>query len=184
MRIFLTEKELNLARKLAEDTASVKWVGEHYPNTPESHLVGKMGEIAAAKLYYMAGVDIRPMFKFNRFDTPDIIVNDVGVEVKCWSLHNFARLGRAVTVGQYPKLKERSFIVIWAAVLDTHSVDLCGWNYISDLSRYTPKPYTQPGGKVVENYQVPMPEMRRISQLPNVGERLVSVFKSVLTFAG
>ena len=98
--IELTEREKQIARQLAQQTYEKYGAREgHYRNLLSSHLVGRMGEIAA--LEFFGSNNLNPVAKFHdpQFDNECDIVTRAGrCEVKTWSYDYWETYGRCVDV--------------------------------------------------------------------------------------
>lgn len=95
----------------APDYAINKW-SEHegyYSNKFNSHLIGKLGEVAVEKHILKIEYKLDSYFRFpDREKQSDIVVKIrkytqvCRLEIKIWSANYWEELGRCVSVDQYP----------------------------------------------------------------------------------
>jgi hypothetical protein len=149
-------------RKLLKKTAL-------YPNHPQGHFVGRLGEMAAYRWFKENGLGPKANFHFERNDLPDIDLyrTKQRVEVKSWRAFQFDELGCAVHLGQFARIMEKADVLVWASVkveryerYDTVDVELAGWNYVDDLQEARP---VNLGG--FENIQLPRAQVRLMESL-------------------
>ena len=167
MDIVITNDEYNLAIEIADETLRRFSSNRgHYNNTANSHIRGKVGEIAVSNFIGQLGFQLDPVFKdLGKMADADIIIpGKCRVEVKTWSAEFWPTMGRCIAVDQLEKLKKKADLLVWcisASKLEPlMNVELVGWNLISDIPS-APRRLTGPAnGRQVDNYQLD-PEMIR-----------------------
>ena len=181
-RVQIDAGMLSDAKSMAHQTY-IRFSGQpgYYDNTPNHHLVGKIGELACAQWAASLGVDCDQAFRdVNRMDEADLILNledprKLRIEVKAWSSHLWEPFGRCVPARQMPQVSAKADIVMWCVVtpLDgvflghicSVEVDIAGWNKMTDIGQIQPT-WTGPTGKrQVCNHQVPMDQVRPLDDL-------------------
>ena len=156
----------------AETYKKFQKVAGHYNNTLDSHLKGKLGEIAVEKyLLSTRGADvIDSAFRdISRDLECDIYSKNVRIEVKTWTRKFWRELGRCISVEQLPKLSKKADVVIWCVVEpekhDEREVSLVGWNWVNEIEQ-APRRYTGPhGGRQVDNHQLDESQIRPFTSL-------------------
>lgn len=132
----------------------------HYKNTPRTHAVGKLGELAADQWFRFQGFEVvSNWLDPNKEYLADLVVEGVTIEVKTWSLHFWAEFGRGIAVAQFEKVARKAVAVLWVT-LDTSyeqvsRADLTfrGYSMIDDI-RAAPVVETTWNGQTVPNRQV------------------------------
>lgn len=172
MELYFSNVQFELAQHLAKETLSYfKHKSGHYTNNFNSHLRGKVGEIAACSILEKYGLIIEPLFmEFSSISGPDLIVsNGLRVEVKTWSSDYWLEMGRCVAVDQFPKLRKKADCVLW--LVSDHlmkadmKVAILGWSSLTDIAN-SKRHFTGPAsGRKVENFQVEIDELRPITEL-------------------
>lgn len=172
--VVITDDELRQATELAE--ATLRLFGNargHYTNNLNSHLRGKLGEIACARWLTTNGVRIEPVFcDTKRMRECDIIASDVAtlrLDVKTWDEAHWAGLGRCVAADQLGKLEAKADGVLWCVssskLVAGMRVGLSGWSSTADI-RAAPRRWTgPPGGRQVDNHQVDPERITPLSEL-------------------
>jgi hypothetical protein len=148
------EIELSLAdAQWAAETARAsfeRWESQqgYYNNRLNSHLKGKLGEIAVEKFLLGQKLKLDSHFRFaDREKLADIVVKIKGykkvtrLEVKTWSKIYWHDLGRCIAVDQYPDLKKKADVIVWCIVDDKQILDasmpvkvlLAGWSKIEEV---------------------------------------------------
>jgi hypothetical protein len=166
--------DLQLARRLAEATFE-QWrrFQGHYNNTVDSHLRGKVGEIAVASLLEAHGCGCERVFEdLSREDECDIVVGGSRwprVDVKTWNARYWAEMGRCVSVSQLPFLRRKADAVVWCisprSLTEGAEVEVRGWSTIEDIE-HAPRRVTGPAGRrQVDNHQVEEGTLRPFSSL-------------------
>ncbi len=144
----------------------------YYRNTPNSHLRGKIGEMACMLWLKNQKSECHAAFKdIGEMKCADIIIGSepkVRLEVKTWNQKYWNEMGRCIAVGQFKSLQEKADMVIWCITPDKIEVDMrvniVGWNTIEDISK-APQRMTGPPGKQVYNYQVAPEKIRSLGDL-------------------
>jgi len=166
----LSPEAKDLASLLAAQTyAKYKNVQGHYRNLANSHLVGKLGEIAA--FIWFRDNDLNPTFNAA---TPGLdaicdIETDAGrCEVKTWSEHHWENLGRSVAVSQLKSVKNKADFIFWCSADEVDSstpkVSLHGWSDVATIEQNKP---TMMGREFrqVFNYQIPLEQLQPLDLL-------------------
>lgn len=162
------DQALELSRASLERFASVRG---YYRNTSNSHLVGKLGELAAESWFRELGHEVVSLFRDPSLEADaDIIFKEFRVEVKTWSAQYWARWGRCVAIGQLPALRRKSDILLWCTVLfdeprRTSVVDIRGWNYTAEIGSWE-QLWTGPAGRQVHNHQGLESDLRDLDDFP------------------
>lgn len=103
------------------------------------------------------GLDPDPAFRDpDRVGEPDLLLQDAGVEVKCWRPDTWDEWGRCVTPAQIRTIVRKSEAVVWAIVDDEAMpihVDVVGWNTPEDIAA-TELRATGPDYRPVMNHQL------------------------------
>jgi len=172
--ITLTDDEMREAQQLAEQTLKVfakEW--GHYNNTLNSHLRGKVGEIAVARWLETNGVRVDPLFRdTGKGSQCDIVASDarkLRLDVKTWDKTYWAEMGRCVAVDQLKKLRTKADGILWCVsspkLVPGVEVELVGWNWMDDVAA-APRRMTGPAGRrQVDNHQVDADKLRRPTDL-------------------
>lgn len=172
--VVITDDELREATELAEATLRVFGnVRGHYTNSLNSHLRGKLGEIACSRWLTTNGVGVEPVFRDTaRMRECDIIASDtstIRLDVKTWDQTYWAEMGRCVAVDQLEKLAAKADGVLWCVsssqLVSGVRVELAGWSSIADI-RAAPRRWTGPRGRrQVDNHQVDPDRITPLSEL-------------------
>lgn len=131
----------------------------YYNNKPDSHLKGKLGEIAVEQALKNFEIKCDPAFReMNRDRECDILIEALRLEVKTWSETYWLQMGRCVAVGQLPSLKKKADFVVWCSTPyvagNAAQVRIYGVTPINQIE-YQPRRLTGPDwGRKVDNYQV------------------------------
>ena len=172
MDIVITNDEYNIAIEIAEETLRRFSSNRgHYNNTANSHIRGKVGEIAVSNFIGQLGFQLDPVFKdLGKMAEADIIIPcKCRIEVKTWSEEFWPTMGRCIAVDQFEKLKKKADLLVWcisASKLEPlMNVDIVGWNLIEDIPS-APRRLTGPAnGRKVDNYQLGSEMIRPIDTL-------------------
>ena len=157
--ITLAPEIKEIASILAERSfARYKNVAGHYRNTPNSHLVGKLGECAAFFWLSEQGCNTTPLFLDSKRDREaDMIVDSHRVEIKTWSEQHWENLGRAVAVTQYPSIQKKADRILFVSVEGVDSSEpvarLRGWVEVEAFAGMEPK-MTGVAGRQIHNLQI------------------------------
>jgi hypothetical protein len=164
----------------AADTACSsfeRWESQqgYYNNRLNSHLKGKLGEIAVEKFLLDRKMKLDSHFRFsNRENLADIVVKIKGykkiarLEVKTWSKNYWQDLGRCIAVDQYPDLKKKADMIIWCVLDEKQILDapvpvkvlLAGWSKMEEVLN---APITLTGlnnMRKINNYQLAESDLR------------------------
>lgn len=143
----------------------------YYNNNHNSHLRGKLGEIAATRVLADMGLQVEPLWRdLSRMSDADIVVgNRLRADVKTWSERHWTDLGRCVAVGQLPALQRKSDLILWCTSDDQVGpgmrVTVEGWNTLDDVAT-APRRLTGPrGGRQVDNYQLDPASLRPLGEV-------------------
>jgi hypothetical protein len=168
----ITTSEYLLASDLAHQTLEVfaDFRG-HYNNNLNSHLRGKLGEIAASAFLMHLGITVTNLWEdLNSLSDTDIIApNRFRADVKTWDIRYWPAFGRCVSVDQFPKLRRKSDVVIWciaeSVLRPGMSVTVHGWSSMNDVEN-APRRLTGPSsGRQVHNFQLDEAEIREVESL-------------------
>lgn len=164
--------EFDLALDLANKTMDLfsKRLG-FYNNNLNSHLRGKIGEVAASAALTSVGIKTVDLWA----DVKSLSEADIHVpsrfraEVKTWDVRYWAEMGRCVAHGQFPKIRMKADGIIWCSS-DTHlepgmSVYVLGWNNMTDVLNAPRRHTGPPGGRQIDNYQVDLCAVRDLRLL-------------------
>lgn len=103
----------------------------------------------------------------DRVGEPDLVLHEIGVEVKCWRKETWDEWGRCVTPGQIRTVARKSRAVVWAVVDDEAvpvSVEIMGWNTPLEIAA-TDVRATGPDYRPVMNHQVATDGVRDLDDL-------------------
>ena len=161
--------DLARARELA-DASYIKFANSHgyYRNTPNSHIVGKIGEIAAESWLKSAHLPVFSLYDDpTRVQSADLEIAGIRIEVKAWTHDWWADWGRCIAVGQLAALREKSDCVLWVSAkttVDSALVFIHGWSTVPEVEQ-APIRWTGPNGRKVENYQLESEGLRNAAKL-------------------
>ncbi len=152
----------------------------YYNNRLNSHFKGKLGELAVEKFLLDQKLKLDSHFRFaDREKLADLVIKIKGynkiarLEVKTWSHHYWAELGRCIAVDQYPDLKKKADIIIWCLVDEKQILDasapvkvlLAGWSKIDEVLNAPIKLTGKDNMRKVNNYQLNEADLREMSRL-------------------
>ena len=149
------------AENLAEITLS-RFAGHcgYYPNKPNSHLRGKLGEIGFAAWLHGHGIEFDPVFlDVNRLNECDIIIikGKHRCEIKTWDETGWEQWGRCIAAGQIGKLKREADFVVWCTtpkhMTANIQMNILGWSIIDDVEN-AEKRWTGPKHNRIHNHQL------------------------------
>jgi hypothetical protein len=172
----LTRKEIDEAIDYANETYE-RWKSfrGHYPNKYNSHVKGKMGEIAVEKILVERQINFVSHFRRSKAQgLCDIELDSTQpsprLDVKIWSLDHWLEQGRCVTPGQLPKLQKLADALVWTIVdlpdikkssdldhLTEMGVEVAVWSTVSDVASTSIRPT---GWRNIPNHQVEIDSMR------------------------
>ena len=172
--IEISETDYKAATTMAGQTLA-KFAGNpgYYTNSYNSHLRGKIGEIAWAKWFADQGIDVERLYEDSALiANADLILKDEQehrIEVKTWDERWWKDLGRCIAVSQLPKLQKKVDLVIWCVsptnLQSGALVRLVGWSTVEDVAA-APKKYTGPKNRrQVHNYQLDQENLREMTSL-------------------
>lgn len=165
----LGAKDLARATELAE-TSYNQFADSrgYYRNTHNSHIVGKIGEVAAESWLKSAHLPVRSLFdEPNQIQSADIAIADIRIEVKTWRNEYWANWGRCIAVGQVAALRAKSDCVLWLSATTTKDSALVffhGWSTLPEIEQ-APIRWTGPSGRQVKNHQLESERLRDASEL-------------------
>ncbi|MBT7692944.1 MAG: hypothetical protein HN750_13095 [Gemmatimonadales bacterium] len=177
-KVRISEEQFAVAGDLADQTLRL-FAGRpgYYNNNRNSHLRGKLGEIAATQVLSGLGLECETLWAdIGRLAEADIEVPGVfRADVKTWSAQYWADMGRCVAVGQVQKLAVKADLIIWCVSeprLQPHmAVEVRGWNSIADVEA-APRRLTGPAtGRKVDNRQIDEAVIRVLEDLRSYGRR-------------
>jgi hypothetical protein len=145
----------------------------YYNNTPNSHLRGKLGEIACQRWCEFNDIVNEALFEDpEQIGEADLVVRDDAdhrIEVKTWDETGWDQWGRCIAVPQLPKLRAKADCVLWCTspkvLVAGIRVMLVGWNTVDDIAA-APRRWTGPAwGRQVDNYQLDSQTIRPMAAL-------------------
>ena len=141
----------------------------HYPNKPDVHLRGKIGEVAVEQWAKNQGLAATSWFRDeSRERDADLLIGDCRVEVKTWNGTGWKDWGRCVRPEQLSALERKADAILWCYITqskETTVVTLAGWSKLADV-KATPVTTTGPPGNRLTNHQLGQSELRDLSTLP------------------
>ena len=172
-RIIIHQTSYDTAHRLATETLALfaKSHG-HYTNSLNSHLRGKIGELACADWLSEKGVHCERVFEvITRIAEADLVTRILRLDVKTWDERYWHEMGRCVAVAQLATLKSKADAVLWCVTPQTLgpgiAVVIVGWNTLDDVAT-AQRCWTGPAGKrQVYNYQVELSAVRPLDELVN-----------------
>jgi len=172
MQVHIVGEKFGEAQELSRSSLKrFEAVRGYYRNTSNSHLVGKLGELAAESWFHEIGHEVKSLFRDPALEAEaDFIVSTLRVEVKTWSAQYWAKWGRCIAIGQLPALKRKSDLLLWCTVefdehLRTSAVNIRGWNFTADVGSWE-QLWTGPAGRQVHNYQGQDSDLRDLDDFP------------------
>ena len=183
MIIEMTKQKINEAKGLAEVTHK-RFCGlrGHYNNTPKSHFLGHLGEIAYETYFHSNNYKTDSLFReSSSTKNCDIVLTSdsekIRIEVKTWSEHYWEDLGRCIAVDQIEKLKNKCDIIVWCIVKqpvpdyfsETIScfIDVGLWSTLNDISESPVRLTGRCRMRKVNNFQVDIGRIRSEDELKN-----------------
>lgn len=168
----LTADDVREALKLADASfqrnAHRRGQQKQYPNTPKSHQVGKVGEVACSSALAQHGIAATDNFRDPSSEgEADIVAGHWRLEVKSWSAFAWVPGGRCVTPGQLPYVRAKADAVVWCTVegvLTAGRVLVRGWSRVDDLAQTVPR-FTTVGRNSILNHQVNENAIRDLADL-------------------
>ncbi len=170
----LTEEKLAEAKQLSKETyEKFKTRAGYYNNSPNSHLKGKLGEIAVELYFKTLELECEAIFRdLSRDRECDLLVNGHRIEVKTWSSEYWSEMGRCIAVGQLQTLTAKADSVVWCTTdysgFGLPIVQLQGWNSIHEIQDAPIKLTGPTHGRKVQNYQFEVSSLRSITTLSEV----------------
>ena len=141
--------------------------------TPESHLKGKLGEIAVEKWAMSHKLPTDSAFEVSDRDwEADLIINGTKVDVKTWAKTWWPELGRCLAVNQLPSICKKADVLVWCYVEnqfdESAQIEIAGWSTGPDIEN-APIQDTGPAGKrKVRNHQLAIDDLRPLDTLITV----------------
>ena len=177
IEVLISEEQFALANDLAGQTLNLFSDRRgYYNNNHNSHLRGKLGEIASTQILTDLGLPSNALWAdLSRLREADIDVPGVfRADVKTWSARYWADMGRCVAVGQVPKLAKKADLIIWCVsapqLRPGMTVEVRGWNSLADVEAAPRRMTGPPSGRKVDNYQLDESALRDLATLPAFGE--------------
>jgi hypothetical protein len=158
----------------------------HYRNQWASHLVGRLGEVAAEQFFASRGLVVLSHFRFpEREALCDIELAALRFDVKTWSAAFWNDLGRCAAVNQMPVLERKADGILWCVLHENASlskdawlakasvrVALRGYSTLADIRQSPVRLTGRPGMRQVRNHQVAEKDIRRLDALiPTLDQR-------------
>jgi len=113
--------------------------GAHYPNSLSSHLIGRLGEHAAAQFFKRLDPhnEVQETCLNPYLDQEADLVTAYGrVEVKTWMDNTWSKYGGSVAVSQFERLQTKADAIMWQSLRFTSSgavVTFWGFNWMDDF---------------------------------------------------
>ena len=169
-------KDFEHATSLAEETLALfESRAGHYNNNLNSHLRGKLGEIAATVALESFGLEPNRIWA----DTSKLSLADLEVpgrfraDVKTWDRRYWATMGRCIAVNQISRLRHKAEAVIWCQsdsnLTPGMVVHVVGWNALEDVALAPRRLTGPPRGRKVDNYQLDIGAIRPLMSILNHG---------------
>ena len=171
----------------AADESMARWASSpgHYRNQWTSHLVGRLGEIAAEQFLLSHGVQVQAHFRFpERENLCDIELFPAGrepsvrLDVKTWSEAFWPDLGRCIAVNQLEALDHKAKGILWCIVHESARrsqaiwqtqeavrVSIAGYSTISDVHQAPIRLTGRAGMPQVRNHQIAEQDLRPLDEL-------------------
>lgn len=168
----ITAEELAAATELAEKTLEM-FAGRsgYYNNNINSHLRGKLGEIAVSTFLRSRDLTTDDLWKdLQRIGDADVVVpSRFRADVKTWDHRYWPDYGRCVSVSQFPKLRTKADAIIWCTSDSTiragMAVTIEGWNTMEDIAQAPRRHTGPPNRRQVYNHQLDPDSLREISTI-------------------
>lgn len=183
IRIFLETADVNWA--ILSASASIKkWSGQagYYDNRINSHVKGRLGELAVEKYLLEKGCKLDSHFRFpDRENLSDLVIKIKRytairrLEVKTWDAKYWPELGRCIAVEQYSDMKKKADVILWC-VIDLKDVEallknpqevtvsLAGWSKVEEIATAPVKDTGIGGMRKVKNYQLLETDLHSMSE--------------------
>lgn len=164
--VVISREQYQVAESLATETFAIyKNSKGHYNNTANTHLRGKIGELAVSAWLDSNEIAHEAVFRDkNRMAEADILAGQAFLEVKTWDTAYWADLGRCIAVDQLAKLKNKASRVVWCVTPSNLkpgiTVEIVGWSTIDDIEGAPSRHTSVNGGQSVHNYQVDIVSLR------------------------
>lgn len=169
----------------AADESIARWISApgHYRNQWTSHLVGRLGEVAAEQFLTKRSVPLQAHFRFpEREALCDIeIASDkksTRLDVKTWSATFWPDLGRCVAMNQLPVIERKADGILWCILRENAGwpkdiwlkrpsvgVSLVGYSTLADVRRSPISLTGRPGMRQVQNHQLAEKDIRPLDEL-------------------
>ena len=141
--------------------------GAHYPNRLSSHLVGRLGEHAAAQFFTrldphhpVEETCLNPYLD----QEADLITSQGRIEVKTWMDNTWGQYGGNIAVSQYKGIKSKADLIMWQSVRfvpEGAVVTFWGFNRVEDFDGMRPIRVTS-DAVVADVYRMPEESMRSL----------------------
>lgn len=164
----LTERLAAEACKLAQET----WERNrdnpdyYYPNNLLTHQVGKLGEVSAECWIRESGHKLDAVFRdLTREGECDLMIGELRLEVKTWSIKHWEKSGRCVIPKQLPWIAKKADSILWVTIdreLEPPLAVIQGFNNVGEIRAY--EPIHTPTLNIL-NHQVPLSDLRDPSTL-------------------
>ena len=172
MDFIISIEQFNLAETLAIETLHrFSNAKGHYNNTSNSHLRGKIGEIAVSTALEKLGFELENTYTdLDRMSEADIIIpGKLRIDVKTWNIEHWDEMGRCISVDQIGKLEKKADAIVWCTSPEMLAPGICveivGWNKVSEV-RQSPRRMTGPkNGRKVDNFLMDISDIRDFSDL-------------------
>ena len=173
--VTLSQEDIAWAVQRAQETLA-RWgkVYGHYNNKFNSHLKGRLGEVAVEKLIQQWELKHASHFRDADLDKwcdielqKTISITPCRVDVKTWSEEHWQDLGRCIAVNQVPSLEKKADRIIWCVVekmetpspetvlaLESIDVDVVGWSTLAEVKGAPIKFTGHAWMRKVENHQL------------------------------
>jgi hypothetical protein len=180
----------------AADESMARWASApgHYRNQWTSHLVGRLGEIAAEQFLMSHSVQVQAHFRCpERESLCDIELLAAGralsvrLDVKTWSQAFWPDLGRCIAVNQLQALEHKAEGILWCILHESARrpraiwqtliavrVSIAGYSTMSDVRQAPIRLTGRAGMPKVKNHQIAELDLRPSDELVSSLIRLKS----------
>jgi len=171
----ITADEFNVARDLAHQTLKIfERRPGYYTNNINSHLRGKLGEIAVSAYLRARGAATDGLWRdLARISEADVVIaGRFRADVKTWDIRHWPDFGRCISVDQFPTLRTKADGIVWCTsdsdLRPGMAVTIQGWNTMDDVAQ-APERLTGPTyGRKVHNHQLDAASLREIRAILNM----------------
>lgn len=170
----IESEDFEYAKSLAEETLGLfEGRSGHYSNSLNSHLRGKLGEIAASAALESLGLELNRMWAdISKLSLADLDVSGrFRADVKTWDRRYWPTMGRCIAVSQLPRLRFKAESVIWCQsdsnLAPGMIVQVVGWNALADVELAPRRLTGPPHGRKIDNFQIEVSAIRPLRSILN-----------------